>query len=62
MNYEKVFTAEKGVFYDSSHYNQIIRDSCHGVYEDGTTLFRFVKGAIPEEKREIYKKIIKQDI
>ena len=59
MNYEKVFTAEKGVFYDTAHYDTIISDNSHGVYEDGTTLFRFVKGAISEEKRDIYKKIIK---
>lgn len=58
-HYEKVFTAEKGVFYDCDHYTQIIRDNSHGIYENGETLFRLIKGAIPEEKREIYKRVIK---
>ncbi len=59
MIYEKVFEATKGQYYDASHYNQIIRDDAHGTYPDGTTLFRFIKGAIPEENRQEYKDIIK---
>lgn len=59
MIYEKVFEATKGEFYDSSHYDTIINDNAHGVYPDGRTLFRLIKNAIPEEKREEYKKVIK---
>ena len=57
--FEKCYEATKGQYFDISHYDTIIRDSHHGTYQDGSTLFRFVKGAIPEESRTQYKDIIR---
>ena len=57
--YEKVWEAKAGEFYDKEHYDKIINESCYGYYENGDILFCFIKGAITEENRQKYKKIIK---
>ena len=61
MNYmfEKKHEATNGDFYDMEHYEAVIKDSCKGYRKDGSLLFALVKGAIPEDKREKYKKVIK---
>ena len=57
--FNKVYEARKGLFYDILHYDTIISTNLHGVYPNGKTLFRFIKGAIPKENRKKYKDIIK---
>lgn len=59
MIYEKCYEARKGRYYDITHYDTIITRSSHGTYKDGTTLFRFIKDAIPKESILEYKRVIK---
>lgn len=59
--YQKVFEALRGDFYDESHYNEIIKESCIGLKENGEILFVFVKNSIKEENREKYINAIKSN-
>ena len=58
--YNKVYEARKGLYYDEKHYTTIIKNDAHGIYPNGKTLFRFIKNAIPKENRQKYKDAIRQ--
>jgi len=59
IKYEKKFDAKIGEFYGIKHYEKIINESCFGYKEDGTILFCLIKENVPEEKRQIFKDIIR---
>ena len=55
----KVWEAKSGEFYDSSHYDKVIRDHQYGIKEDGNLLFCLIPGAIKQEHRQKYKDVIR---
>jgi hypothetical protein len=57
--YYKKCEVKAGTFFDVDYYDEIITDSLIGFKENGEVLFVLVKNAIPEEKRDKYKKVIK---
>ena len=61
MKYEKLCKVEIGQFYDISHYDKIISDTCYGLKENGDILFYLVKNNIKEENKTKYKNTIRSN-
>lgn len=58
--YKKKYEATDGTFYDISHYDTIIQDSCYGFNDRGEVLFCYVRDAISQENREKYRDAIRK--
>ena len=59
MNYNRIWKAKAGEYYDIEHYDKIIKDSSYGYKENGEILFCLVKNNIPKEEREDFKNVIR---
>ena len=58
---KKSFKCLSAEFYDEAHYDEIIKDECVLLKENGDILAVFVKGSIKKENREKYIKAIKSN-